>query len=92
MAPDALEPAVAAARLAELWPGGPALLVGPGAASAGRRDRRGAASIIARAPIPSPWRGWPRPPPRNRPTGPRPLYLRGADARTIAERAAAARA
>jgi len=31
MAPDALEPEVAAARLAELWPGPPGVLVGSGA-------------------------------------------------------------
>lgn len=31
MAPDMLETAIAAARLIELWPGGPASLVGPGA-------------------------------------------------------------
>jgi tRNA threonylcarbamoyladenosine biosynthesis protein TsaB len=32
MAPDALEPEVAAARLAELWPGRPGVIVGSGAA------------------------------------------------------------
>ena len=87
MAPDALEPGVAAARLAELWSGGPAVLVGPGAAllesviAGARINQRDGADPVALARLAAA-----APEPAHRP---RPLYLRGADARTIAERAAA---
>ena len=87
MAPDALEPGVAAARLAELWSGGPAVLVGPGAAllegviGGARIEPRDGADPVALARLAAA-----APEPARRP---RPLYLRGADARTIAERAAA---
>lgn len=85
MAPDVLEQAEAAARLAELYPGGPACLVGPGAAllegivGGARIDRRAAADIGAVARLAAG-----RPVPF---AAPRPLYLRAPDARTIAERA-----
>lgn len=90
MAPDALAPEVAAARLAELWSGGLAVLVGPGAhllqgvIPAARIDPRDAADPVALARLTAN-----APEPNHRP---RPLYLRGADARTIAERAAGAAA
>ncbi len=86
MAPDALAPEVAAARLAELYSGGPAVLVGPGAhllegvIPGARLDPREAADPLALARLAAA-----APEPAHRP---RPLYLRGADARTIAERAA----
>jgi len=79
MAPDVLPVETAAARLTELWSGGVASLVGPGAALlagviAGARtidrpapDPASIAAIAARA-------GPPFPPPR-------PLYLRAPDAR-----------
>ncbi|HTI67656.1 MAG TPA: tRNA (adenosine(37)-N6)-threonylcarbamoyltransferase complex dimerization subunit type 1 TsaB [Caulobacteraceae bacterium] len=89
MAPDVLEQAEAAARLAELYPGGPAWVIGPGAhllagvLPAARIDPRTAPDVAALAlrtaagPAPS--------------SPPRPLYLRAPDARTIAERAAVQR-
>jgi tRNA threonylcarbamoyladenosine biosynthesis protein TsaB len=80
MAPDALEPELAAARLAELWTGPPGLIVGSGAASVAAvlggaeispleaPDPQVIARIAARvrAPIPPP----------------RPLYLRAPDAKS----------
>lgn len=79
MAPDALAPEVAAARLAELWPGGPATLVGsgaglvaavlPGARISDRLAPDPAAVAKAALRIKAPY-----PPPR-------PLYLRAPDAR-----------
>jgi tRNA threonylcarbamoyladenosine biosynthesis protein TsaB len=88
MAPDALDADTAAARLAELWTGGPALLIGSGAAQlAGvlpgaviqpraAPDPLAIARIgqAAKAPIPPP----------------RPLYLRAPDARLSAAALAAA--
>jgi len=88
MAPDALEPDTAAARLAELWTGGPAGLVGSGApqlegvlpgASINPRTSPDPLAIArlgqaARTPIPPP----------------RPLYLRAPDARLSAAALAAA--
>ena len=79
MAPDALAPEIAAARLAELWPGGPATLVGSGASlvssvlPAARISDRLAAdpAAVARAALRL---KAPYPPPR-------PLYLRAPDAR-----------
>jgi len=78
MAPDVLPVEIAAARLAELWPGGPGLLVGSGAALladviAGARlepDRLPDPVAVARlgAAVRSP-------------AAPRPLYLRAPDAR-----------
>ena len=79
MAPDALAPESAAARLAELWTGGPATLIGSGAALLdgvlpGARQIPAAApdpltvarlGLAARAPVPPP----------------RPLYLRAPDAK-----------
>ena len=79
MAPDALSPEAAAARLAELWPGGPAALVGSAAAQlAGvipiaRASARLAPDPVAVARIALRQRP-PYPPPR-------PLYLRAPDAR-----------
>jgi tRNA threonylcarbamoyladenosine biosynthesis protein TsaB len=87
MAPDALDPETAAARLAELWTGGPATLVGSGAAllegvlpgavilPRTAPDPLAVARIgqAARAPIPPP----------------RPLYLRAPDARLSAAALAA---
>ncbi len=79
MAPDVLPVETAAARLAELWTGGPAALVGPGAALL--------AGVLPQAPLidrvaPDPVavaqlasRATPPFPP------PRPLYLRAPDAR-----------
>jgi tRNA threonylcarbamoyladenosine biosynthesis protein TsaB len=87
MAPDLLEDAVAAARLAELWSGGPARLVGPAAARLegvvqgavlepdAWCDPVQLAGLAARRPTPS--------------GSPMPLYLRAPDARTIEERRAA---
>ena len=84
MAPDALAAGEAAARLAELYAGGPAVLIGPGAALldgmiAGARldpaaipDIEVLARIAAARPVPT--------------AAPRPLYLRAPDARTLAER------
>ncbi len=79
MAPDALAPETAAARLAELWPGGDALLVGSGAPMlAGVIP--GAATSIRLAPDPV---AVARVALRSRPPypPPRPLYLRAPDAR-----------
>jgi len=79
MAPDALAPEVAAARLAELWPGGPALLVGSaalelaGMIAGARISARLAPDPVAVARTALPLRA-PYPPPR-------PLYLRAPDAR-----------
>jgi tRNA threonylcarbamoyladenosine biosynthesis protein TsaB len=79
MAPDVLPVDTAAARLAELWPGGPATLVGPGAAlfaavlpqarliERAAPDPAAVALLAARAHPPFP--------------PPRPLYLRAPDAR-----------
>jgi tRNA threonylcarbamoyladenosine biosynthesis protein TsaB len=79
MAPDALAPEIAAARLAELWPGGPAILVGsgaglvatvlPGARISDLLAPDPAAVARAALRLKSPY-----PPPR-------PLYLRAPDAR-----------
>ncbi len=79
MAPDALAPEIAAARLAELWPGGPATLVGsgaglvasvlPGARISDRLAPDPAAVAKAALRLKTPY-----PPPR-------PLYLRAPDAR-----------
>ena len=87
-APDGLEAGDAAARLAELYRGGGAVLVGPGAPllagviANARIDPRPAPDCIVLATLAAARRE-PLPPPR-------PLYLRPADARTLAERAAAA--
>ena len=79
MAPDALEPNVAAARLAELWAGGPAVLVGSGApllqsviptariSAITAPDPTAVARIALRQRAPYP--------------PPRPLYLRAPDAK-----------
>jgi tRNA threonylcarbamoyladenosine biosynthesis protein TsaB len=87
-APDNLPLAEAGARLAELWSGGPARLVGPGApllaaVAPGAAVEAGAwcdpaalARLAAARPAPA--------------ASPRPLYLRAPDARTIAERRAEA--
>ncbi len=86
MAPDGLEAAEAAARLAELYGGGEAILVGPGAPllegviAGARLDPRPAPDCVALARLAAVRRA-PFAPPR-------PLYLRAADARTLAERAA----
>ena len=79
MAPDALAPEIAAARLAELWPGGPATVVGSGAGlvsgvlpQARVSDRLTAdPAAVARAALRL---KNPYPPPK-------PLYLRAPDAR-----------
>jgi tRNA threonylcarbamoyladenosine biosynthesis protein TsaB len=79
MAPDALPPELAAARLAELWPGGAGALVGSGAGllagviPEARLSARLAADPVAIARIAARMRA-PYPPPR-------PLYLRAPDAR-----------
>ena len=79
MAPDAVAPEIAAARLAELWPGGPATLVGSAAAQlsgvipAAHVSTRPAPDPVAVARIALRQRP-PYPPPR-------PLYLRAPDAR-----------
>jgi len=79
MAPDALSPETAAARLAELWPGGPALLVGSaslalaGVIPQARVSVRLAPDPVAVARSALRLRA-PYPPPR-------PLYLRAPDAR-----------
>jgi tRNA threonylcarbamoyladenosine biosynthesis protein TsaB len=90
MAPDVLPEAEAAARLAELYPGGPATLLGPGAAllegvlPGARLDLRAFPDPVALARLATAGPA---------PAGPpRPLYLRAPDARTIAERQAAAAA
>jgi tRNA threonylcarbamoyladenosine biosynthesis protein TsaB len=84
MAPDVLDPAVAAARVAELWSGGPATLVGSGAPQLAGVLREAAiddaqtADICALARLVE-----------DRPScaaRPRPLYLRLPDAKTVAER------
>ena len=86
MAPDGLEATEAAARLAELYNGGEAILVGPGAPlldgviAGARLDPRPAPDCVALARLAAARR-----PPF---APPRPLYLRAADARTLAERAA----
>lgn len=88
MAPDHLPAPEAAARLAELWSGGPAGLVGPGAHLLG--------GVLAQAGVePGAWcdpvalarLAAARP----ASASPMPLYLRAPDARTIAERQADAR-
>jgi len=77
MAPDALPVDVAAARLAELWRGGPVLLVGPGAFLLAELapeivvDDRAAPDAAALCRLAA-----------QRPVGPaRPLYLRAPDAK-----------
>ena len=79
MAPDALDPDLAAARLAELWPGPPGVLVGSGARelapvlpgvgvidlAAPSAEAVARLGLAAREPIPPP----------------RPLYLRAPDAK-----------
>jgi tRNA threonylcarbamoyladenosine biosynthesis protein TsaB len=83
MAPDALSPETAAARLAELWPGGPAVLVGSaspllvGVIPDARISARRAPDPVAIAQIAA--QVAPRPGPSYPP--PRPLYLRAPDAR-----------
>lgn len=85
MAPDVLPASEAAARLAEVWSGGPARLVGPGAALLDGVIREAAieprafpdAAALARLAVTAAV------------TPPRPLYLRPPDAKTIAERALA---
>jgi tRNA threonylcarbamoyladenosine biosynthesis protein TsaB len=89
MAPDSLGIEEAAARLVELWSGGPARLVGPAAAMLSGIlpgaelhpqawcDPAALARLAARRPTPA--------------IPPRPLYLRAPDALTIEERAQAAR-
>jgi tRNA threonylcarbamoyladenosine biosynthesis protein TsaB len=87
-APDSLGAAEAAARLAELYLGGEAALVGPGAEllagilPQARVDARPAPDVAAFARLAEA-----RPAPS---AMPRPLYLRAPDARTIAERAGSA--
>ena len=80
MAPDVMPVETAAARLAELWSGGPAVLVGPGASLLGgvldqarliERLAPEPATVARLAAKAAP----PFPPPR-------PLYLRAPDART----------
>ena len=87
MAPDSLPLAEAAARLAELWGGGPAALVGPGAPLL---DGMLAGAIAAPAfwcdPVALAHLAAGRPDRGS----PAPLYLRAPDARTIAERQAGA--
>jgi tRNA threonylcarbamoyladenosine biosynthesis protein TsaB len=79
MAPDALDPESAAARLAELWPGGRATLVGSaapqlaGVIAGARVSARQAPDPVAVARTAMRLRA-PYPPPR-------PLYLRAPDAR-----------
>ena len=79
MAPDALSPETAAARLAELWPGGPATLVGSaapqlaGVIASSRVSARLAPDPVAISRIALRLRP-PYPPPR-------PFYLRAPDAR-----------
>ncbi len=89
MAPDVLDVSVAAARIAELWSGTQATLVGSGApqlagiAHAAAIDDAETADICALAHLIE-----------GRPSGaarPRPLYLRAPDAKTIAERLGAQR-
>ncbi len=84
MAPDVLDTPVAAARIAELWSGGPATLVGSGASQltgvlrSAALDEADTADICALAHLIE-----------RRPSSavrPRPLYLRAPDAKTIAER------
>jgi len=79
MAPDALAPETAAARLAELWSGGDALLVGSGAAMvAGVLPKALISARLAPDPVAvarTALRMRPPYPP------PRPLYLRAPDAR-----------
>jgi tRNA threonylcarbamoyladenosine biosynthesis protein TsaB len=87
MAPDSLAEAEVAARLAELYSGGPAVLTGPDAAALegvvpARVEPRAFPDIAALALLAE------RAPPPTAP--PRPLYLRAPDARTIAERRAEA--
>ena len=86
MAPDSLDATEAATRLAELYRGGPASLIGPGAPllegmiASARLDPRAVPDVALLAALAGS---------RPRPTAaPRPLYLRAPDARTIAERAA----
>jgi len=86
MAPDILPAAEAAARLAELYTGGEARLVGPGAAllegvlPGARLEPRDWCDPVAVARLAAA-----RPVSR---AAPRPLYLRAPDARTIEERLA----
>ena len=87
MAPDALSIGEAAARLAELYRAGPAVITGPGAdllggIIAGARIEPVAAPDIATLAALAAERPAPAGPPR-------PLYLRAPDARTLAEREAA---
>ncbi len=86
MAPDVLSLDGAAARLVELYPGGEATLVGPGAALldgvivGARLEPRTAPDVAALARLAAS-----RPSPS---APPRPLYLRRPDALTLAERGA----
>jgi tRNA threonylcarbamoyladenosine biosynthesis protein TsaB len=86
MAPDVLDTTLAGARIAELWPGDSATLVGSGASqfagllTSAVIDEAEAADICAIARRIE-----------SRPNGavrPRPLYLRAPDAKTVAERLA----
>lgn len=78
MAPDVLPVATAAARLAELWPGGPATLIGSGGPllasvlSAARIEADRPADPVAIARLAARVRA---------PAPPRPLYLRAPDAK-----------
>ncbi len=84
MAPDVLDVAVAAARVAELWSGDPATLVGSGAAPLAGVLRSAAVEALEAPDICALARlieGRPSPAVR-----PRPLYLRAPDAKTIAQR------
>ena len=87
MAPDALAAGDAAARLAELYSGGPAVLTGPGAGllegiiTGARMEAAAFPDVSALAGL-AQRRTAPIPPPR-------PLYLRAPDARTLAERGVA---
>jgi tRNA threonylcarbamoyladenosine biosynthesis protein TsaB len=79
MAPDALQPEIAAARLAELWPGGPATLVGSGSGLvAGVLPSATISDCLAPNPVAVARAALrlksPYPPPK-------PLYLRAPDAR-----------
>ncbi len=84
MAPDVLDTSVAAARIAELWAGAPATLVGSGALQLAGVLRTAVIEAAETADICALARlieGRPTSPVR-----PRPLYLRPPDAKTIAQR------
>jgi tRNA threonylcarbamoyladenosine biosynthesis protein TsaB len=87
MAPDVLDTAVAAARIAELWPGGEATLVGSGARPLSGVLPFAAIDDVDAADICTLVRLVEDRP--SLPGRPRPLYLRAPDAKTIAERRSA---